>query len=494
MDAPSKQECVMQKTRLLGQMSIVFGAVLGAACTGCTGPEPAGAPGRAASIQLAFNSSISGPSGLPDPCSAARSESQPQLVTHPDDPERLTAIYLQDGITAAVLATSRNGGATWERTPIAQATRCAGGPAERAVTVNPLLAGGPDGAAYFGNSWINGTDQPLAANSVVAHNLADPAGPGVAPEPGSGQNLALLVDRTDPAVVNALWAHHDSVPTPLAAVPAQTALYAARSTDGAATFTPPVIAARPAAGNLIINVRLAEASDGALLALFDQVPADKLPNQLTGERTEFSVHATRSGDGGVTWSEPVAAGGNVYMPIPDPEGSGGKAGTYKFDLATGPAGLAVAVHADRGEDGRGRIVMSRSRDDGLTWSEPFDAIVRPAAVFMPAVAIDDSGTIALFWYDWAFDVPGDAALSTDAWMAASNDGGATWEITHLAGPFDLRGAYADGLSYDGTALGVYQDVVALRHGFGAAFTVGPPLASDGKTDVWFARLQVTGKP
>ena len=37
-------------------------------------------------------------------------------------------------------------------------------------------------------------------------------------------------------------------------------------------------------------------------------------------------------------------------------------------------------------------------------------------------------------------------------------------------------------------IGVYQDLVAMPGGFGAAFTVGPPLALDGKTDVHFARL------
>lgn len=479
----------MTTSRLLAATA----TILGATCSGCTPLEPAGTAGQAR-LQPSYTAAISGPSGLPDACSAARSESEPQLVTHPDDPQRLTAIYLQDGIAAAVVATSTNGGSTWERTPIAQATRCAGGPAERAVTLNPLLAGGPGGAAYFGNSWINGTDQPLAANGVVVHALADPAGAGVAPESGAGQNLALHVDRADAAIVNTVWTHHDTVPNPVAIVPAQTAMYAARSTDHGRTFTPPVVVARPDPGKLIINVRVAEASDGALLGLYDQVPADRLPNQLTGERTELSVHATRSVDGGATWSTPVAAGRNVYMPLADPEGAGGDAGTYKFDLATGPDGLAVTVHADMGTDGRGRIVMSQSRDDGATWSEPFDAIVRPGAVFMPAVAVDDAGTIALFWYDWSFDVPGDEALSTDAWVAASGDGGATWAVTHLAGPFDLRGTYQDGLSYDGTAIGVYQDLVALDHGFGAAFTVGPPLASDGRTDVWFARLQVTGKP
>ena len=38
------------------------------------------------------------------------------------------------------------------------------------------------------------------------------------------------------------------------------------------------------------------------------------------------------------------------------------------------------------------------------------------------------------------------------------------------------------------ALGAYQDLVAMSEGFGAVFTVGPPLATDGGTDVLFARL------
>ena len=63
-----------------------------------------------------------------------------------------------------------------------------------------------------------------------------------------------------------------------------------------------------------------------------------------------------------------------------------------------------------------------------------------AFAFEPAIAVDRHGTVGVIWYDLRNDRPGDAALTADVWFAHSDDRGASWRQTHVAGPTDLRTA------------------------------------------------------
>jgi hypothetical protein len=432
-------------------------------------------------------STISGPSALPPACQERQSEDFPQLVVDPRDGEHLSAVYYQDGTRAAVGATSSDGGRTWRRAPVSAATACSGGPAARSSVFNPLLGQGIDGRVYYGASYGKTT-------IFAADDAAGAWNQGVSPgNNDASENMNAIGDPWIAQKVHALWTHFESIP--VVGLPAVSQLRTAISLDGARSFGAPTRVAAAAPGRIIINGRVVRASDAQLLACYDSIAAQDLPNAVTTTRTAFQVDCVRSADG-LAWTAPVAAGDSVFLPLADPEGrtpAGADpafvAGSAKFDLASGPDGLAIIVHADLDGDGTGRLQLMRSYDGGASWSGPLDAIVRPAAVFEPALAIGRDGTIGLFWYDWTSDVPGDEALSTDAWFAASRDGGMTWAVQHLAGPFDLRAAYQEGLAYDGGALGTYQDLAALSDGFGAAFTVGPPLAQDGKTDVVFARIR-----
>src|SRR4051794_29692713 len=74
-------------------------------------------------------------------------------------------------------------------------------------------------------------------------------------------------------------------------------------------------------------------------------------------------------------------------------------------------------------------------------------------------------------------------------LAASGNDGRTWDVTRLAAPLDLRATYEEGIDYDGTSLGPMQDIAGFRHGFGAAFVVGPPLVRDGRTHARYPRLR-----
>lgn len=472
-----------------GSRWIVVVVTAGALVAGGSAPtaarEGAGWDGR---------STISGPA-LPEWCHATRSEASPQIVRHPGEPELLTATFLTEGTLAAVAATSRDGGRTWAREALTPASRCSGGSEDHAILVNPQLAGGPLGAAYFGNSWLNGEEEPLFRYGVTVHGRDIPSSPwsdGTSPGRGDrSQNLALVPDPAIPGIVTAVWTHMDQVPTsnlgPVWYAYATSELLAAVSVDGGRTFDVPHLAAVEP-GRMIVNVRAERTTDGAILAVYDSVPVTVYAGRVTGEAPVFRHHARRSSDGGRTWTAAADVGERQLSDLRDPEDPQATrvAGSYKFHLATGPDGAAAVVWAEPAADGRVAIRLTTSSDGGQTWASAATVLERRGA-FQPAVAIDDAGDLAILFYDWTRDVPGDAGLTTDVWLATRHGDATTWDVHHLDGPMDLRQARREGLDYDGLAIGVYQDIVGLPDGFGAAYTVAPPQAVDGGTDVRFAR-------
>jgi hypothetical protein len=98
-------------------------------------------------------------------------------------------------------------------------------------------------------------------------------------------------------------------------------------------------------------------------------------------------------------------------------------------------------------------------------------------------AVDRHGTVGVMWYDLRNDVPGDAALTADLWFAHSDDRGASWQQTHVAGSTDLRNG-----PLVNNRVGEYQGLAGLRRGFAAAFTLRAPQANDGPSDIFFARI------
>lgn len=103
------------------------------------------------------------------------------------------------------------------------------------------------------------------------------------------------------------------------------------------------------------------------------------------------------------------------------------------------------------------------------------------------------------YYSFENDVPGDSELTTDVWFVHSQDGGATWERSHLAGPFDMRQAPLNG----GYTVGDYTGLDAILgvgksdgHGlekFAAALSLAPPVAVEGKSDIFVVTTTVSGQ-
>ena len=107
-----------------------------------------------------------------------------------------------------------------------------------------------------------------------------------------------------------------------------------------------------------------------------------------------------------------------------------------------------------------------------------------AYAFEPTIAVDSHGTVGMTWYDLRRDRPGDAPLRADVWFASSRDQGATWKETHVAGT-DLRTAALARQN----RVGEYQGLTASGpHRFVAILTLAAPFATDGPTDIFAARI------
>lgn len=183
----------------------------------------------------------------------------------------------------------------------------------------------------------------------------------------------------------------------------------ARSQDGGRTFTPAQVVSTSAGPNL--GALPAAGPHGALYVAWE-VFARR--SAYTPQRIHIDV--ARSLDGGATFSPPVALPATWDLPTMLPNG---RLRVFAMpalavDPATGTVyvawararlaapGTYVGMAAD--------VVLSRSRDGGVTWSTPVVLNDSPAGDrFMPSLALLPGGALAAIFYDRraddrAFDV------------------------------------------------------------------------------------------
>lgn len=153
-----------------------------------------------------------------------------------------------------------------------------------------------------------------------------------------------------------------------------------------------------------------------------------------------------------------------------------------IDLSGGPFdGSLYVVWADQ-RFGDPDIVLIRSTDGGSTWSSPTRVNPDPQAngrdQFLPWVAVDETGTVLVKWYDRSHDA---ANVRQHVLVAASHDGGRQFDLPERATDVDTDGGRPD---FCGDYCGV-----AARAGRAV------PMWADGRTgtgevDVYTQRLKV----
>ena len=109
------------------------------------------------------------------------------------------------------------------------------------------------------------------------------------------------------------------------------------------------------------------------------------------------------------------------------------------------------------------ILFSRSTDRGKTWSAPVNLSEQPDAdnvaedymAYMPCIAVNKSGVVAVTWYDRRGLAPASGDGSMKGWnvrIRVSMDGGATWapsiQVTSKPSTGKLTGWHTAGLTAD----------------------------------------------
>ena len=447
-----------------------FLVVLAVAVTAAVPSMAAAAPYRVKDLRQ-----VSGPSPFAAGCPGAAfdatmitgQEVEPLITVNPANPRNIVGTWKQDvgpdSTRSDLVASSQDGGRTWTRSTIPGLSKCTGGTADGAS--DPWVSAGNDGTVYL-RGWLR-TSGTTPLSAVVASRSRD-----------GGRTWRVPATLSSPAEGN-------EMPAITASPRRRGRAYAvwAEFATGAIRFSETKTAARPGRLRRRRSVdpgrdrpvpRLVVLPNGTLVTVF--------------ARAEFAIgvgkiYATRSLDGGQTWTAPVELLAAPLEGFVDPD-TGEELPQPQFEnVAVAPDGSVYVTVEANSSATTGEIAVSRSRDGGVSWTRVSSPGVG-AYAFEPAIAVDSHGTLGITWYDLRNDVrvrrPDRRRLVRQ--LARSR---LVVAETHVAGPTDLRTGALARQNY----VGEYQGLAAIRHrGFAAIFTLAAPFATDGPTDIFFANL------
>jgi hypothetical protein len=189
-----------------------------------------------------------------------------------------------------------------------------------------------------------------------------------------------------------------------------------------------------------------------------------------GDGIEFA----RSTNGGGTWSGASTAA--AVDAIGDVNYRRNSFPTAGIDRSGGARDGTVYVAWSDDRLGDPDILLSRSADQGQTWSEPLrvndDPVGNGSQQFFPWLAVDERGDVHLMWHDSRGD-PYDQLLHI--YVATSRDGGESFD----------RNLRVTDVASDGGLTGFLGDYAALAAGHGKIFPLWCDLrAGTGEEDAY----------
>jgi hypothetical protein len=383
----------------------------------------------------------------------AGSQVEPFLAVSPADPAFLVGVWQQDrfsskGALGIAVAVSRNSGRTWSASRLPYLSSCGGGSyswlsdpqvgigPSRRIYVSTIAVGEPGQAVLvssssdFGRSWT----RPAVVRSVDD-------GSAILDKP------ALLVDRYRRDTAYEVWVEYPrSTGESLSSLRVDTA-FISRSQDGGRTWSAP---ARLYGSNT-------ENQNHVLLQLADRTLVDVFAEgyRLSMPALTEEIRVVRSSDGGKSWSPPVTV---ARFPFSIATSGRHQIRASGQDVSAFAGRKSVYVSWEYNTPDHSQIGVVYSTDEGRTWITPADPVDGPATAFLPDIAVDARGRVALTWYQSTSSL-GDP---TTVQFGELDPGTARWNIKALIGPFSLDQATP---SPEGYFLGDYESLTPSPCGF-----------------------------
>jgi hypothetical protein len=437
-------------------------------------------------------------------------EVEPWVEVNPQNPQDLVGFVQQDrwsdgGAHGLVAAVSHNGGTSWSPSWPAFSNCAGGGNYERSS--DPWLSWSPQPANDLGtlHAISISFDRSTARNAVLTSRSLDGGNTWSPPQTLREDNSnsgplanrfndkeSITADPVTPNYVYAVWdrieSPNDNPLTPPQAYANSLAWHGptwfARSTNNGASWETahPIFDPKPSRTQTLGN-QIVVLPDGTLVDGFNYITGSNGHRISQGDNAAVIF----SNDHGDTWSSTptiIANMGDRGVRDPEPVNCPGdntpatpcllvRTGDILPDFAvdyspTATNGDMYAVwqsHRSATVEQLGSvlpvddtILLSRSTDGGHHWSAPvkvnhtsseYNEQAFTASVHVAA----DSGDVAVTYYDFRNDEPGDSALSTDYWVVhchaptenCSNESSWDEETQLTPESFDMRSApYASG--------------------------------------------------
>jgi hypothetical protein len=400
-------------------------------------------------------------------------EVEPSLAADPRRPDRLVAAFQQDryhrgGARGIVVALSRDAGRSWERRAL-PVSRCAGAAARQApFASDPWVSVGPDGRIYVAS--LSGGVSVTSSGDWGRHWSTPAAlhGSGFSDKP------SLTADPHRPGTAYVVWSDYLRTGPP----GTESDELLSITHDGGRSWSAPTTILRhgnragPENGQIVIDPRTGR------LYLFMVWVHDGLIRP--GDPGLMLL--SRSGDGGVHWSNPRRfESGNT---APQRSGVVVRSSPQVPSFAVDGRGVLYGVWQDsRFSHGRrDEVLFVTSRDGGTHWSRPRRISMPAGKALLPTVAAQGRDRVAVLY----LQVAEDASLQAHYRLALSRDGGGHFTDTAVSKPFAITNApnlTASTLIPGGHFVGDYMGVTGLgAQRFGAVYVVAN---SRNQTDVFY---------
>jgi hypothetical protein len=364
----------------------------------------------------------------------AADQNETSVAISPTDPKRiLVGANDYRSFNALWKFLSTDGGLNWVAASLNPATNLA-------IATDPAVAFNTNGDAFYTYGRIDNGGSPYPRNDIAAYRSTDGGDSFGNPfivtsdtsKPNNAQVLAdkyyLAIDKSATSSfknrVYVTWAEYSA---------GLSSIMMSYSSNNGVSWS----AKKDVAGQSKFQAPIPAAGPNG----------DVYLTYLNLYNLDTNIYFARSSDGGntITKREVVGKYSNLGRPYP-PSSSDphpiikGHLRVNSFpsiavDNSPKHSGRIYIVWASKGSDGRHHILLSTSDDKGNSWSVPkqieSDNSPSPTDKFFPWIAIDDkTGDVGVVFYDSRMDAPTNQL--TDAFMAHSNDGGATFAIARIS--------------------------------------------------------------